>query len=137
MAKITFNPNETTSPAWAKDYGDREHLLPGGVRLAPGDFALTNGKRFVASGTLIGRTYAERDAGTGFGPATLTTGTGLPPIDDEIYLLWQDVADADANADADVYRHGSLVATNFLSYTPTADQLTAIRNRYQTTIGVR
>lgn len=59
------------------------------------------GMVYVRSGTAIGRTYAERDAGTAFGPAG--------DADDEIYLLVYDIDDALMEADADLYRWGSLV----------------------------
>lgn len=60
----------------------------------------------VASGTVVGRTIAERDAGTGYGPAVDT--------DDEIFILVFDVTDAATNPDADLYRHGGVVKENYL-----------------------
>lgn len=47
-------------------------------------YAGTTGIKRVVSGTAIGRTYTERDAGTGYGPAAAA--------DDEIYLLAFDVS---------------------------------------------
>jgi hypothetical protein len=66
----------------------------------------TSGKKFIASGTALGRTYAERDAGTNFGPAAST--------DDQIYLLVHDIYDAADNNDCELYRPGSIVKENFL-----------------------
>lgn len=60
----------------------------------------------VRSGTAVGRTRAERDAGLGYGPAT----TG----DEEFYLVLfgsEDLQKSDAFVP---YRHGSLVYTNLL-----------------------
>jgi len=84
----------------------------------------------VLSGTLVGRTYAERAAGAGFGPWT----TG----DDEVYLVVHDVPDVMLNNDVDLYRHGGLVKENFLPgfASLAAGALAAIRANYQTTRGV-
>jgi hypothetical protein len=180
MARITQATNTLTSPAWAGDFLDREHLLPGGAKLLAsafnaedavvvtlsgneaigqtaigvtalsgpipsgailksgagefmqltaaaaagatsltvealevawesGDTATYAGAvthKTVPSGTLVGRTIAERDAGTAFGPADVD--------DDEIYLTAFDVSDVTTNNDVDFYRHGGLVKENFL-----------------------
>lgn len=76
--------------------------------LAVGDVATYSkyGTEFIASGTLIGRTLAERDANTAFGAAAVT--------DDEIYLSLFDISDAKNNDDVELYRHGSLVKENYL-----------------------
>jgi hypothetical protein len=81
----------------------------------------------VKAGTLIGRTYAERDAGTGFGPADVAT------PDDEIYLLAFDVSDAVKLNDCELYRHTCLVKEAMLPNwsTLTTQQKAAIRSRYQ------
>lgn len=60
----------------------------------------------VVSGTVIGRTIAERDAGTNFGPADAA--------DDEIFIVVNDVYDASINPDVELYRPGSIVKENFL-----------------------
>ena len=65
------------------------------------------GKKRVPSGTLVGRTYAEREAGAAFGPATVAS-------DDEIYLTVRDIADLDKETDIEFYRHLRLVKENFL-----------------------
>lgn len=64
------------------------------------------GKKSIPSGTAIGRTIAERDAGTNYGPAVDT--------DDEIYLTTRDIYDADSDNDVELYRHMGTVKENFL-----------------------
>lgn len=206
MARITSGNYATTlGPAWAGDYGNREHVVPGGARVNPAAFlipdavivtvgaagaaggatsvpvdalsgAIPSGtvlsfgtnkfarltanaaagatsltvaaiptalvdndtatyagagvlKKFIPSGTVVGRTIAERDALTGYGPAA--------DADDEIFLLLYDVTDADLNADCELYRHGGIVKENFLpvfSALSTALKA-ALRSKYQCTIG--
>lgn len=65
------------------------------------------GKKRVASGLLVGRTYAERDAGTGFGPADVAG-------DQEIYLTAREASDLSRDNDMELYRHNRLVKENFL-----------------------
>lgn len=98
--------------------------------LAVGDVGNFSGMKFVPSGTLIGRTLAERDAGTGFGPGATT--------DDELFLLAYDVPDAIQNSFGAVYRHTCLVYENYLpGWSGLAAGLkTAIRSRYQCMLGV-
>lgn len=60
----------------------------------------------VPSGTPVGRTFAERDAKAAFGPADAN--------DDEFFLSYFDVYDADKEADVELYRPGSLVKENYL-----------------------
>jgi hypothetical protein len=86
-------------------------------------------KVYVPSGTLVGRTWAERAANTGFGPAA--------DADDEVYLIAFDVEDVQHNPDCELYRHGSIVKENYL---PVFTGLSAtlqgkIRSQYQTTLG--
>ena len=59
----------------------------------------------VVSGTIVGRTIAERNAGDPFGPAA--------DADDEVFITVADV-DLDKTTDVDLVRHGSLIKTNFL-----------------------
>ena len=181
MARIVDSSNQQTGAAWAGDFLDREHLMPGGAKLDASQFLATDGvtavttaqaladatsisvsalsgplpsgtilyfgesKEFamltaaaaagatsitvqalpqtiesgdsatyagttgikrVVSGTVIGRTYTERDAGTGFGPAAAS--------DDEFYLVAFDVTDAAVNADVELYRPGSIVKETFV-----------------------
>lgn len=54
-------------------------------------------RKFVQSGTLVGRTYQERDAGLGYGPADVAT------PDDEIFLLYFDVTDCHIDNEAELY----------------------------------
>jgi len=84
-----------------------------------------SGKKFIKAGTLVGRTYAERDAGTGFGPYA----TG----DDEVYLLAFDTPDADALPDCELLRNQTLVRDHLLpgwATLPAATQV-VIRTKYQ------
>ena len=60
----------------------------------------------ILSGTLLGRTFTERDASTPFGP--------LASGDEEVYILYHDIDDATVIADAELYRPGSIVKENFL-----------------------
>lgn len=85
-------------------------------------------KATVPSGTLIGRTIAERDAGTGYGPAGAA--------DDEIFLVAFDVTDVMRNQDVDLYRHNSIVKENFLpALSRNATNLPLVRARYRCTRG--
>lgn len=91
-------------------------------------------RRFVQSGTLVGRTYAERDAGIGYGPADVTT------PDDQIYLLYFDVVDCLTDNEAELYmpRAGNVVYENLLpgwAALPTAVK-TFIRQNYVCETGV-
>lgn len=85
--------------------------------------------KLIPAGTLIGRTFAERAAGTGFSPWV----TG----DEEVYLTAFDVIDAAANNDVELYRPGSIVKENQLPNfsSLTAGQLAAIRAAYNTVRG--
>jgi hypothetical protein len=88
-----------------------------------------SGKRHIQSGTLLGRTRVERDAGTAYGPWT----TG----DEEEYLLAFDVHDADANPECELYRHGYLVKENLLpAASRVAAPLARVRALYECTVGV-
>lgn len=181
MARIVDNTNQLTAPAWAGDYFNREHMIPGGARVASAEWAsvthtiTTSAEALatataisvvalpvaipagtildfsgagelahvttlaaagatslvvtaldatiesgdtapyivtdavpvtVASGTVIGRTIAERDAGTAYGPADAS--------DDEVYIVCFDVYDASVNPDVELYRQNSIVKENFL-----------------------
>ena len=88
------------------------------------------GKRVVASGTAVGRTYAEREAGTDFGPAEAG--------DDEVYLVAFENPDAERQPTVELYRHGGVVKENFLpNFASLAAGVVAqIRASYTTTIGV-
>jgi len=89
-----------------------------------------NTPKTIVSGTLLGRTFAERDAGTNFGPAA--------DADDEVYIVAFDVYDAAINNDVDLYRYGGIVKENQLPQwlTMSAALKAKIRANYQTTKGV-
>ncbi len=74
------------------------------------------GRRFIPSGTLVGRTFTERASNVAFGLATDT--------DDEIFFIPFDVVDANSEADCELLRHGCTIAENFLPQA-TQDLLTA------------
>lgn len=83
------------------------------------------GRTRVPGGTVVGRTIAERDAGTGYGPALET--------DDEIYVIAFDVDDASHIADVELVRHNVQLKENFLpgwAGLSTAVK-TAVRARYR------
>jgi hypothetical protein len=65
-------------------------------------------KKYIPSGTALGRTWAERDAGTGYGPAVAS--------DEETVLLAFDVEDVNVNNDGVLYRPkgGGVVKENLL-----------------------
>lgn len=65
------------------------------------------GRISVPSGTLIGRTYTERDNGAGWGPADVDN-------DQEQYLTTRDVSDMSKDATTEVYRHNKAVKENYL-----------------------
>lgn len=78
--------------------------------LAAGDTAthLGQNKKFVPSGTVLGRTQAEADANAPFGPAVATDS------ENQVYLLAFDVDDAAENNDGVLYRHNAVVKENLL-----------------------
>jgi|GEM_PF-2022607 hypothetical protein len=93
-------------------------------------YAGTTGLKHIPSGTLLGRTIAERDANTAFGP--------WASGDEEVYLLAFDVSNALVNADCELYRHFGIVKENFLpNWTAawTAAMKTALRAVYSCTKG--
>ena len=129
-------------------------LLPGAIAVVAADAAATDtaisvvalekaiadnaeavvngsGKRAIRSGTVVGRTIAERDAGTGFGQPAST--------DDEIRIVAFDIVDADANNDCELYKPGSLVYENFLAniafVAATSALLDKLRATYICTLG--
>lgn len=89
------------------------------------------GKKQVPSGTLIGRTNAERDAFAAWGPADVAG-------DDEIYLTVREAADLAKNNDTEIYRHNSVVKENYLPgwATLAGGVKTKIRALYQCIVGV-
>lgn len=89
-------------------------------------FTRTN-RMYIQSGILVGRTYSERTAAIGYGPADITS-------DDEIHLLYFDIPDAYINNAAELYmaNAGNVVYENMLpnwASLPPATQ-TWIRQHY-------
>lgn len=84
----------------------------------------------IPAGTLIGRTFAERAAGTAFGPADVAN-------DDEIYLVAQDCTDASITPEVELYRPTCIVFENYLpEYSGlSAETLAKIRDLYTCTLG--
>lgn len=88
-------------------------------------YAGVSGKKLVKAGTLVGRTWAERDTGTPFGPAVET--------DEEVYLLAFDTPDAAVNSGCELLRHQTMVRDHLL---PQWSSLSAglkalVRSKYQ------
>lgn len=83
----------------------------------------------VVSGTLIGRTRAERAANTGFGP--------WASGDEEVYLTPFDVLDVANNSDVEMLRNGAMVYENWLPGWSGLVSLAQaeIRARYQCIVG--
>lgn len=65
------------------------------------------GKKNLPSGSLIGRTFAERDAGTPWGPAVVAS-------DDEIFLTTREIGDLTKDDTTELYRHNKVVKENYL-----------------------
>lgn len=83
-------------------------------------------KKYVAAGTVVGRTIAERDAAAGYGPAIATDPEA------EIYLTAFPVDDAGDNNDVELIRPGSTIYENRLPGIATMDAtvLGILRTRY-------
>lgn len=139
MARNSLNINtQKTLPNWKGDFTSRDHLVPGGVILDAAQFSALsgapytlNGKTYVPSGVAVGRTIAERDANTAFGPAAAA--------DDEIFLLAFATDALEINPDATLYRGGSVVKQNYLpevlAATMISGVLTKLQAKYVCTIG--
>lgn len=102
--------------------------------LAAGNMAYysATGRKTIESGTLVGRTYAERDAGIGYSPWSAT--------DEEAHLLFFDVHDVTTDNECELYmsKAGSVVYENLLpnwTNLPTA-QKTFIRQNYNCLVGI-
>ena len=83
----------------------------------------------VPSGTIVGRTIAERDAGTAYGPAAAA--------DDEVYIVCFDKYDVSINPDIELYRPNSIVKETFLpGWAAIASGVkTKVRAAYVCTVG--
>jgi len=87
-------------------------------------------KRAVPSGTVLGRTIAERDAGTGYGPFLDT--------DDEIFIVAFENPDIDMANEVDLVRPGFAVYENYLPGFSafTSNQKAKLRSLFRMTLGV-
>lgn len=131
MASITYTDfGAASSNAWAGDFSNREHLVPGGAQLAAAGSWSGLTDNIVPAGTLVGRTNAEKLAGADFGPAA--------DADDEVFIVF-DETDVSAGKDrgTNLYRHGSQVKYNFLpSWAGASDALkTKLHASYQIVAG--
>lgn len=108
MASITYTDyGQAASQAFMGDFGNREHLVPGGGQLAAaGDWSgLT--ANIVPAGTLVGRTNAEKLAGADFGPAE--------DADDEVFIVADETSvAAGSDRGTNLVRHGSVIKYDFL-----------------------
>jgi hypothetical protein len=108
-SQLTFNNGVTTWTTAAAAAGATTlNVIAASFAIPSGAIAVYQGtgRVYVANGTVIGRTIAERDAGTAFGPAAdadAAAGAG------EVFILAHDIDDALTNADATLYRPGSMV----------------------------
>lgn len=113
--QVTFTTNALTPAAWAADGRGKDQLLPfAGIAVAADFTPLADGRVYIPAGTLVGRTFAERTAGTGFGPADAVA-------DEEIFLTAFDCYDALQNPDLEFYRPGKVVKQNYLPDWATLD----------------
>ena len=97
---------ELTAPAAEGDDELTVANLPAAI--TEGDTATYRGVNApgIAAGTLIGRTYAEQEAGTPCGP--------FADGDDEVYLVLHDVADLMRTPWVTAIQPGARIATNHL-----------------------
>lgn len=101
--------------------------LPAG--LAVGDMAYysPSDRKYIQSGTIVGRTWTERDANIGYSPADVAS-------HQEIHILYFDCLNANVDNEAELYqsKSGNVVYENFL---PGWDSMPAatkawVRNNY-------
>ena len=72
MRGFRYTPNVRTSPPFLQDDLNREHVLPGGAKVDPASIPPdAHGRRSLPAGTLLGRTFAEREAGA---PSSIVDG---------------------------------------------------------------
>lgn len=126
MTKFVFSGVTFTAPAWLVDDSSRDHVLAAPARLDAAAFtANSDGLKAVPSGTLVGRTAAERAANAPYGP--FTSG------DTDVYLTWREVYDAAMDADIELVRPGTAIKQNFLpGWDALASEVkTEIQTRYE------
>lgn len=91
-----------------------------------------SGRKTIESGILVGRTYAERDAGIGYSPWAIT--------DEEAHLLFFDVHDVTTDNECELYmsKSNNVVYENLLpNWTTLPDaQKTFIRANYTCLVGI-
>lgn len=122
MPGITATNYTNSTGRWAGDFSDRKSHIPGGIPLDKAAMLAQFPDGNVPSGTLVGRTAAERTANAPFG--LFTAG------DTETYLTFDD---ANVNVDVNVaaYRPGNVVYPMHLPTLSTqATQATEIERRY-------
>ncbi|WP_143467743.1 hypothetical protein [Leptolyngbya ohadii] len=126
MPGVTWKSSAVQMPEWAACQLEAENLLPAGTQLNLSQFTPNaQGQVVVPSGTLLGRTYTERAAGTGFGPALET--------DDEIFIVAFQVERGEIDAGVTFVRHQRLVYENKLPGWDgfDADTKAKVRSLYQ------
>jgi hypothetical protein len=140
----TIIPNGTTI-----HFGGDEYATVNDASVLPGDTAITvlaltqaleggetgrytgTGKITVPSGTVVGRTFAERDSNTRYGPAT----TG----DEDVFIVaFDEPSIVENDGDVTLVKPGTVIKENFL---PGWAGLSAavkalVRDRYVTQLGV-
>ncbi len=101
MAKMTSPIPERTQKSWEATPISPHHLVSGGARLDIASWPAPDpGKRLIVQGgTLIQRTFAERDATPPVGFKPYTDGK---PETHEVYLVPFDNVDAMDNADIEL-----------------------------------
>ncbi len=108
--KVTIGTVQKTAPQWLIEKIVTDRLtIPGGIFIDEADFtADAKGKKLVPSGTLLGRTNAEKMAGTGYGKAAAG--------DEDITINLHDFMDVatDPYGAGIVPKAGISVAYNFL-----------------------
>lgn len=125
MALFEFNGyNQTSPPFIAQQLVD--YLVPaGGLLDTTGLTANAQGYYELPAGTLVGRTYAERDAGAKWGLADVAT-------DEEIYLTADPVYNSRLSLDLAFVKPGTSIKENKLPgwASMTAPQKAKIRSLY-------
>jgi hypothetical protein len=128
MAGFSSTYERISVPNWLAEQYSADILIPGGARINVADpgLVVTDGKKRLPAGTLVGRTQAEADAGQAFG--LFVTG------DTDCYLVFNDNENVDFNSDIDLVRPMTLVKENWLPgwATMAAPAKAALRLRYQT-----
>jgi hypothetical protein len=129
MPRITFNQPQVSRPVFtAEPIG--EEMVPGGGLLEVADIPVNStGHKLVLEASLVGRTYAERDLGKGFGPGEVT--------DDELFLVPFTVRDANYDNGVELLEHFTAVYENrIVGWDTMGDELKAkVRSLYNCQLG--